>query len=90
MAAKIKIIKRNERTAPEAADSEAAAPKKPAQETARDMVATVSGWGNDFRQHRRGEFFHSLGVVLILLSRPAACVWLCARGGARALRVWRA
>lgn len=55
MAAKIKIIKRNERTAPEAAAGETAAPKKSAQETARDMVATVSGWVNDFQQRRRGE-----------------------------------
>jgi hypothetical protein len=49
----IKVIKRGERVSPQAVESEA--PKKSPQESARDMVATVSSWVNDFQQRRRTE-----------------------------------
>lgn len=49
----IKIIKRDERTRQEQEQETAA--KKSTQETARDMVATVSGWVNEFQQKRRTE-----------------------------------
>ncbi len=49
----IKVIKRGERSRTEGAAEEA--PQKSTQETARDMVATVTGWVNEFQQKRRKE-----------------------------------
>lgn len=49
----IKVIKRGERSRQE--QEPETAPKKTAQETARDMVSTVSGWVNEFQQKRRTE-----------------------------------
>lgn len=53
----IKIVKRGERNRQAtAAAAEVAAPeKKTAQQTARDMVATVSEWVSEFQQKRRSE-----------------------------------
>ncbi len=52
----IKIIKRDERARQQQpAVAEAAVEKKSAQEAARDMVATVSQWVNEFQQKRRSE-----------------------------------
>ena len=53
----IKIIKRGERKRQAEASAEvaAAAEKKPPQEAARDMVATVTDWVNEFQQKRRVE-----------------------------------
>jgi hypothetical protein len=53
--APIKIIKRNERSRVEEHVEEKDAPKKSAQESARDMVNTVSNWVNEFQQKRRAE-----------------------------------
>ena len=50
----IKIIKRGERPV-EKATPEQEVVKKSAQESARDMVATVSSWVNEFQQRRRSE-----------------------------------
>ena len=50
----IKIIKRGERTV-EKATPEPEVAKKSTQESARDMVATVSSWVNEFQQRRRTE-----------------------------------
>jgi len=50
----IKIIKRDERNRSEK-DKQAKSPRESAQETARDMVATVSNWVNEFQQKRRVE-----------------------------------
>ena len=50
----IKIIKRDERNRSEN-DKQAKAPKDSAKETARDMVATVTNWVNEFQQKRRVE-----------------------------------
>jgi hypothetical protein len=51
----IKVIKRGERNRTEQVTDEAAANKKSAQEAAREMVATVSEWVNEFQQKRRME-----------------------------------
>lgn len=51
----IKIIKRDERNRqPQPAATEVVE-RKSAQEAARDMVATVSQWVNEFQQKRRSE-----------------------------------
>ncbi len=50
----IKIIKRGERAVEKAAPEQEVV-KKSAQESARDMVATVSSWVNEFQQRRRTE-----------------------------------
>ncbi len=52
--APIKVIKRDERSRHNA-DAEGAAANKTTQQTARDMVTTVSGWVNEFQQKRRSE-----------------------------------
>lgn len=51
----IKVIKREERTRQENVAESATNVKKTAQETARDMVTTVSNWVNEFQQKRRTE-----------------------------------
>lgn len=51
----IKVIKRNERNRQETPVETAASVKKSAQETARDMVSTVSTWVSEFQQKRRTE-----------------------------------
>jgi len=53
----IKIIKRGERKRQAEASAEIAAEaeKKTPQEAARDMVATVTDWVNEFQQKRRVE-----------------------------------
>lgn len=61
----IKIIKRGERAAQEAAAAVAAnnEQKKTAHEAARDVVATVSEWVNEFQQKRRTETSHALKTL---------------------------
>ena len=62
----IKIIKRKERDARAArveTTSEVAV-KKSAQETARDMVATVTEWVNEFQQKRRSETTQALKTLI--------------------------
>ena len=51
----IKVIKREERNRQQQPVAEEIAPKKSTQEAARDMVATVSQWVNEFQQKRRLE-----------------------------------
>lgn len=48
----IKIIKRDERNRVENS-KQTKTTKESAQETARDMVATVTNWVNEFQQKRR-------------------------------------
>jgi hypothetical protein len=50
--AKIKVIKKKELEAPRTISI---VEKKSKQETAREMVSTVSTWVNDFRQRRSEE-----------------------------------
>jgi hypothetical protein len=63
----IKVIKRSERVS-RAAEQLQQQPadelaKKTTQETARDMVATVSSWVNDFQQRRRNETTQALKTL---------------------------
>jgi formylglycine-generating enzyme required for sulfatase activity len=51
----IRIIKRDERNRQENAAEQAKPVRKTAQETARDMVGTVTNWVNEFQQKRRTE-----------------------------------
>ncbi len=61
----IKIIKRAERAATEAAPvPEESAETKTAQESARDMVATVTSWVNEFQQKRRNETAQALKTLI--------------------------
>ena len=52
----IKVIKRDERNRQQKlAPAEPVAERTSAKEAARDMVATVSQWVNEFQQKRRSE-----------------------------------
>ena len=51
----IKVIKRDERNRQKPAAEEVKSERKTAQEAARDMVANVSQWVNEFQQKRRVE-----------------------------------
>ncbi|MFL6256013.1 MAG: hypothetical protein ACJ74T_13455 [Pyrinomonadaceae bacterium] len=51
----IKVIKRGERIRQQQPAAEPVVERKTAQETAREMVATVSQWVNEFQQKRRSE-----------------------------------
>jgi len=61
----IKVIKRGERAALEAAAADALnnEPKKGAHEAARDMVATVTEWVSEFQQKRRTETTNALKTL---------------------------
>lgn len=62
--APVKVIKRDERVRQEnVAAEEAATAKKSPQETAREMVATVTGWVNEFQQKRRTETTQALKTL---------------------------
>jgi len=65
----IKIIKRAERAAPQEAVVEQEVEKKTTQESARDMVATVSSWVSEFQQRRRSETAQALKT---LFAEPSA------------------
>jgi len=60
----IKIIKRGERNRREEVVAEEATPKKTAPESAREMVATVSEWVNEFQQKRRQETAKAIKMLL--------------------------
>ncbi len=60
----IKIIKRDERNRQEKPADDATTSRKSAQETARDMVATVSSWVNEFQHKRRVETAHAIKTLL--------------------------
>ena len=51
----IKIIKRDERNRQDNNNAQPKAPRKTAQDAARDMVNTVTNWVNEFQQKRRTE-----------------------------------
>jgi len=60
----IKIIKRGERAAQEAAaDAANSEQKKSAPQAARDVVATVTEWVNEFQQKRRTETANALKTL---------------------------
>ena len=59
----IKVIKRDERTRKQQATQEVVPERKSTQETARDMVATVSQWVNEFQQKRRSETANAIKTL---------------------------
>lgn len=59
----IKIIKRGQRAAQQAAAPAEVPEKKSTQEAARDMVATVSDWVSEFQQKRRNETAQALKTL---------------------------
>jgi hypothetical protein len=60
----IKVIKREERNRQQQSAAEVAPERKTAQEAARDMVATVSQWVNEFQQKRRAETAQAIKTLL--------------------------
>ena len=60
----IKVIKREERNRAKQPAEEVKVERKSAQEAARDMVATVSEWVNEFQQKRRAETAHAFKTLL--------------------------
>jgi uncharacterized membrane-anchored protein len=60
----VKVIKRSERAAQEAQETAAEEiAKKSTQETAREMVTTVTGWVAEFQQKRRAETRQALKTI---------------------------
>jgi hypothetical protein len=59
----IKIIKREERNRQEKGDASNKTTRESAQETARDMVATVTNWVSEFQQKRRAETSQALKTL---------------------------
>ena len=51
----IKVIKRSERVAQEAVAEQSFDAKKTTQESAREMVVTVTNWVTEFQQKRRAD-----------------------------------
>lgn len=60
----IKVIKREERNRVKQPAEEVKTERKSAQEAARDMVATVSEWVNEFQQKRRAETAQAFKTLL--------------------------
>ena len=60
----IKVIKRAERNRQKPATEDVKAERKSPQETARDMVANVTQWVNEFQQKRRAETAHAFKTLL--------------------------
>lgn len=60
----IKIIKRGEKVRQQQQPEEPVQERKTAQEAARDMVATVSQWVNEFQQKRRMETAQAIKTLL--------------------------
>ena len=59
----IKIIKRDERNRQEKSAERGKSTRENAQETARDMVANVTNWVNEFQQKRRAETSQALKTL---------------------------
>lgn len=59
----IKVIKRGERNRQQQPVAEAVMERTTAKEAARDMVATVSQWVNEFQQKRRSETAQALKTL---------------------------
>ena len=64
----IKVIKRDERNRQQQPAAAAATERPSAKEAARDMVATVSQWVNEFQQKRRSE---TAQAIKTLFTEPA-------------------
>ena len=59
----IKVIKRDERNRQQQPVVEVAPERTSAKEAARDMVATVSQWVNEFQQKRRSETAQAIKTI---------------------------
>lgn len=66
----IKIIKRNERSRQENVPDEQQSTRETPRESARDMVATVTNWVNEFQQKRRIETSRALKTLFPETPRP--------------------
>ena len=66
----IKVIKREERNRKKAASAEPQNARKTPQETARDMVSTVTNWVSEFQQKRRTETTRALNTFNTLFPEP--------------------
>jgi uncharacterized membrane-anchored protein len=66
----IKVIKREERNRKETASEQPQNARKTAQDTARDMVSTVTNWVNEFQQKRRTETSRALQNIQNLFPEP--------------------
>lgn len=67
----IRVIKRDERNRQEQS-SEKVKPARPsAQETAREMVANVTNWVNEFQQKRRVETSNALKTLFPEPQQPS-------------------
>jgi hypothetical protein len=60
----IKIIKRDERNRQDKPADSPASARKSAPETARDIVATVSGWVNELQAKRRNDTARAIKTLL--------------------------
>jgi hypothetical protein len=60
----IKVIKREERNRQQTATEEAVPERKTTQEAAREMVANVTQWVNEFQQKRRVETTRAIKTLL--------------------------
>lgn len=65
----IKVIKRDERNRKESTVEQPQ--RKSAQDTARDMVNTVTTWVNEFQQKRRTETTRTTRAIQSLFQDPA-------------------
>jgi hypothetical protein len=59
----IKVIKRDERNRQQQPVAEVVSERKSPQEAARDMVANVTQWVNEFQQKRRNETAQALKTI---------------------------
>lgn len=66
----IKVIKRDERKRQESAEEKSNTKRESPQETARDMVATVTNWVSEFQQKRRIETKQALKTLFPEQPRP--------------------
>ena len=67
----VKVIKRDQRQAQAESLKENQESKKSPQQTARDMVATVTEWVNEFQQKRRSETAHAIHTLLSDATQPS-------------------
>ena len=66
----IKVIKREERNRQQNVGEQSQNTKKSAQETAREMVGTVTNWVNEFQQKRRTETSRAIQNIQNLFPEP--------------------
>ena len=68
----IKVIKREERNRKQIESEQPQNARKSAQETAREMVGTVTNWVNEFQQKRRTETSRAIQNIQSLFPEPTA------------------